>query len=84
MVVRALWLFGALGAASAFYLPGVSPTTYSEEDRVKIRVNKLTSSKTLLPVRGAAQHHAAQPHNASLPQPHARTHRTRSLATVPL
>ena len=35
--------------ASGFYLPGVSPKTYKEGDRVKIRVNKLTSSKTLLP-----------------------------------
>ena len=39
------------GAVSAFYLPGVSPKTYMEDERVKIRVNKLTSSKTLLPVR---------------------------------
>jgi transmembrane 9 superfamily protein 2/4 len=38
-----------LASAAAFYLPGVSPRNYVEGERVKIRVNKLTSSKTLLP-----------------------------------
>jgi transmembrane 9 superfamily protein 2/4 len=32
-----------------YYLPGISPRTYDEGERVKMRVNKLTSSKTLLP-----------------------------------
>ena len=70
-MLRALCVLSALVAASAFYLPGVSPTTYSEEERVKIRVNKLTSSKTLLPVRGAARCPTTQ--RPLAPCKHART-----------
>ena len=32
--------------AEAFYLPGVAPKEYIEGDRVDIKVNKLTSTKT--------------------------------------
>jgi len=37
-------------AADAFYLPGVNPQSFSEGDPVKMKVNKMTSQKTLLPV----------------------------------
>jgi hypothetical protein len=39
-------LCGLTAAASAFYLPGMTPVTFKPDDRVKIRVNKLTSTKT--------------------------------------
>jgi len=35
---------------NAFYLPGVNPQSFAEGDVVKLKVNKMTSSKTLLPV----------------------------------
>ncbi|VEU42364.1 unnamed protein product [Pseudo-nitzschia multistriata] len=34
----------------AFYLPGVNPQSFAEGDPVKLKVNKMTSSKTLLPI----------------------------------
>jgi len=34
----------------AFYLPGVTPQSFAEGDLVKMKVNKMTSSKTLLPI----------------------------------
>jgi len=34
----------------AFYLPGVNPQSFAERDTVKLKVNKMTSSKTLLPI----------------------------------
>jgi transmembrane 9 superfamily protein 2/4 len=34
---------------SAFYLPGVSPRTFKKGERVKVKVNKLTSTMTMLP-----------------------------------
>lgn len=34
----------------AFYLPGVNPQSFAEGDTVKLKVNKMTSSKTLLPI----------------------------------
>eukprot|EP00538_Stauroneis_constricta_P011134 CAMPEP_0119546002 /NCGR_PEP_ID=MMETSP1352-20130426/589_1 /TAXON_ID=265584 /ORGANISM="Stauroneis constricta, Strain CCMP1120" /LENGTH=668 /DNA_ID=CAMNT_0007590651 /DNA_START=114 /DNA_END=2120 /DNA_ORIENTATION=+ len=45
-------LAGLMTAANvqAFYLPGVNPHSYSEGDPVKLSVNKMTSSKTLLPI----------------------------------
>jgi transmembrane 9 superfamily protein 2/4 len=49
MMQRLVLCLALAKLATAFYLPGVSPTTFKEGDRVKIRVNKLTSSKTLLP-----------------------------------
>jgi len=36
--------------AEAFYLPGVNPQSFSQGDEVKLKVNKMTSQKTLLPV----------------------------------
>merc|ERR1719145_411829 len=35
--------------AQAFYLPGVAPKEYEENDTVELKVNKLTSAKTQLP-----------------------------------
>ena len=35
-----------LGAARAFYLPGVAPREYGTGERVELKVNKLTSTKT--------------------------------------
>mmetsp|Transcript_23057 Transcript_23057/g.62585 ORF Transcript_23057/g.62585 Transcript_23057/m.62585 type:complete len:649 (+) Transcript_23057:54-2000(+) len=39
----------AVGPARAFYLPGVAPKEFEDGDRVEIKVNKLTSTKTQLP-----------------------------------
>jgi transmembrane 9 superfamily protein 2/4 len=36
-------------ASEAFYVPGVTPHTFHQGEVVKIRVNKLTSAKTMLP-----------------------------------
>eukprot|EP00546_Thalassionema_frauenfeldii_P016584 CAMPEP_0178901666 /NCGR_PEP_ID=MMETSP0786-20121207/4162_1 /TAXON_ID=186022 /ORGANISM="Thalassionema frauenfeldii, Strain CCMP 1798" /LENGTH=551 /DNA_ID=CAMNT_0020572819 /DNA_START=12 /DNA_END=1664 /DNA_ORIENTATION=- len=36
--------------AHGFYLPGVNPKSFAEGDVVKLKVNKMTSPKTLLPV----------------------------------
>jgi len=36
--------------ASAFYLPGVNPQSFASGDVVKLKVNKMTSAKTLMPV----------------------------------
>jgi len=35
--------------AGAFYLPGVNPQSFGEGDAVKLKVNKMTSTHTLLP-----------------------------------
>ena len=35
--------------ARAFYLPGVSPIEYDDREKVEMKVNKLTSTKTQLP-----------------------------------
>jgi hypothetical protein len=43
--MRCSLLCGLAAAASAFYLPGMTPVTFKPDDRVKIRVNKLTSTK---------------------------------------
>lgn len=34
----------------AFYLPGVNPQSFADGDPLKLKVNKMTSTKTLLPV----------------------------------
>mmetsp|Transcript_2627 Transcript_2627/g.8786 ORF Transcript_2627/g.8786 Transcript_2627/m.8786 type:complete len:631 (+) Transcript_2627:50-1942(+) len=39
----------AFGAADAFYLPGVAPREYAAGEKVELKVNKLTSTKTQLP-----------------------------------
>ena len=36
-------------SAAGFYLPGVAPHEYAEGERVELKVNKLTSTKTQLP-----------------------------------
>lgn len=46
-LVAALLSFGA--HAAAFYLPGVAVREYQADERVDIKVNKLTSTKTQLP-----------------------------------
>mmetsp|Transcript_18835 Transcript_18835/g.34955 ORF Transcript_18835/g.34955 Transcript_18835/m.34955 type:complete len:678 (-) Transcript_18835:827-2860(-) len=47
-VLGALLLGGR--QATAFYLPGVNPQSFAEGDPVKLKVNKMTSQKTLMPV----------------------------------
>jgi transmembrane 9 superfamily protein 2/4 len=47
--MRARWLAAVLCYANAFYLPGVSPKTFKKGERIKLRVNKLTSTQTQLP-----------------------------------
>lgn len=37
-------------AASAFYIPGVAPVSYSPGEFVQVTVNAMTSSSTLLPL----------------------------------
>ena len=46
---RCLLLLALCGLVSAFYLPGVSPRTFKKGERVKVKVNKLTSTMTMLP-----------------------------------
>jgi len=36
--------------SSAFYLPGVTPQSFGKGDPIKVKVNSLTSVKTLLPI----------------------------------
>jgi len=36
--------------AQAFYLPGVNPQSFAKGDSVKLKVNKMTSPKTLMPI----------------------------------
>lgn len=43
-VVSALLV--AVGAADGFYLPGVAPREYAAGEKVELKVNKLTSTKT--------------------------------------
>ena len=47
IVARSLCLLAfACESARAFYLPGVAPHEYLEGERVELKVNKLTSTKT--------------------------------------
>ncbi|CAL5229966.1 g13397 [Coccomyxa viridis] len=39
----------SLGLAQGFYLPGVAPQDYAKGDKVVLKVNKLTSTRTQLP-----------------------------------
>merc|ERR1719163_1391423 len=41
--------FGGLVGVHGFYLPGVAPQDYAQDDIVFMKVNKLTSTKTQLP-----------------------------------
>lgn len=43
-------LAAALGSADGFYLPGVAPVTFGFCDSVDVKVNKLTSVHTQLPI----------------------------------
>lgn len=52
--LRACLLGCAALAADAFYLPGVAPKEYIEGDKVELKVNKLTSTKTQVPAASAA------------------------------
>ncbi|CAJ1950349.1 unnamed protein product [Cylindrotheca closterium] len=48
-----VWLsafFALVSQTDAFYLPGVNPQSFSEGEPVKLKVNKMTSRKTLLPI----------------------------------
>ena len=48
MPMRAYLSVGLLASGSAFYLPGVAVREYQQDERVEIKVNKLTSTKTQL------------------------------------
>ena len=43
---RALLALAVCANADGFYLPGVAPHEYAEGERVDIKVNKLSSTKT--------------------------------------
>lgn len=45
-MLRLSLLSAALSATCAFYLPGVAPYEYAQDERVEIKVNKLSSTKT--------------------------------------
>eukprot|EP01087_Luapelamoeba_hula_P024812 TRINITY_DN957_c0_g1_i1.p1 TRINITY_DN957_c0_g1~~TRINITY_DN957_c0_g1_i1.p1 ORF type:complete len:645 (-),score=84.12 TRINITY_DN957_c0_g1_i1:59-1993(-) len=51
VVLIATLLLLAIINAQAFYLPGVAPTEYNENEIIPMSVNKLTSVHTQLPVR---------------------------------
>lgn len=44
--MRSLLVSLLVGGSSAFYLPGVAPYEYAQDERVEIKVNKLSSTKT--------------------------------------
>ena len=44
--MRSSLLLAALPALHAFYLPGVAPRDYLPGEKVDLKVNKLTSTKT--------------------------------------
>ena len=49
-MAKGLWgLVALLQHASAFYVPGVAPIDFAQEDKVEIKAVKMTSSKTQLP-----------------------------------
>jgi transmembrane 9 superfamily protein 2/4 len=41
---------GFQATTTAFYLPGVNPQSFSDGDAVKLKVNKMSSTKTLMPI----------------------------------
>ncbi len=47
--MAALLLFLLVGAARAFYVPGVAPTDFAKGDSIEIRAIKMTSTHTQLP-----------------------------------
>ena len=46
VIGRAILLISLPALGAAFYLPGVAPYEYSQDERVEIKVNKLSSTKT--------------------------------------
>ena len=49
-MAKGLWgLVALLQHVSAFYVPGVAPIDFAQEDKVEIKAVKMTSSKTQLP-----------------------------------
>ena len=46
---RALVFLAAAGGASAWYLPGIAVKDYAPGERIWLKVNSLTSSKTQVP-----------------------------------
>merc|ERR1719261_1281554 len=50
VIVALLAIIASSNHGHAFYLPGVNPQSFAEGETVKLKVNKMTSSKTLLPV----------------------------------
>ncbi|XP_024396557.1 transmembrane 9 superfamily member 7 [Physcomitrium patens] len=44
-----VWMLLTLPLVSGFYLPGVAPLDLAQGDKVQVKVNKLTSTKTQLP-----------------------------------
>ena len=45
-MARSLVIAAALPSASAWYLPGVAPHDFTRGERVELKVNKLTSTRT--------------------------------------
>jgi len=49
MMAKALALCAVIAHATAFYLPGVIPHDYQNDELVKVKVNRLDSTRTQLP-----------------------------------
>eukprot|EP00613_Pedinella_sp_CCMP2098_P061225 CAMPEP_0171984130 /NCGR_PEP_ID=MMETSP0993-20121228/273664_1 /TAXON_ID=483369 /ORGANISM="non described non described, Strain CCMP2098" /LENGTH=507 /DNA_ID=CAMNT_0012636935 /DNA_START=66 /DNA_END=1585 /DNA_ORIENTATION=+ len=49
MLFRLIFLGTVLGTDALFYLPGVAPQSYGPREKVKLLVNKLTSTHTQIP-----------------------------------
>ena len=49
-IATAAILMGLVGEAGAFYLPGVAPRKYKSGERMRVKVNTLTSDLTPLQV----------------------------------
>ena len=49
-MATAVILMGLVGEAGAFYLPGVAPRKYKSGERMRVKVNTLTSDLTPLQV----------------------------------
>lgn len=61
MTRQGLLLLGLAAAADAFYLPGVAPHEYADGDKVEIKVNKLSSTKTQVgPTLALSKAHTAE------------------------
>eukprot|EP00962_Isochrysis_galbana_P019859 scaffold5788_cov95-Isochrysis_galbana.AAC.4 len=62
----------AFGAADAFYLPGVAPREYAAGEKVELKVNKLTSTKTQPLLRESIAARTFSARVMPLPNPRAR------------